>query len=488
MLIRSSLTQWLSPLTLTAALCGLSVVLPEAAADKTASLLDSIDQRQQQNADIAKTLWDYAEISFQEERSSERLQQELKAEGFDIEAGVADMPTAFIASYGKGGPVIAILAEFDALPGISQAATPTRQVLEHKHAGHACGHNLFAAGSLGAAIAVKEWLDKSGTKGTIRVYGTPAEEGGGAKAYFVNSGLFEDVDIALHWHPADSNDASNPSSMAIIAAKFAFSGYSAHAANTPHHGRSALDGVEAFNYMINLMREHVPSDTRMHYVISDGGKAPNVVPDKAEVYYFFRHPDSRTLLKVWERAQEAAKGAAMGTGTEVEVKVDGGVYNVMRNDTLAQVVDKHLRDVGGVTYNNAEKSFANTIRKSFHNQTATIESAAEIAPLDLNIKPRAGSTDVGDVSWVVPTVGLYTATWVPGTTPHSWQSTAASGHSIGFKGAQVAAKVMALTAKELFEKPALRKAAKAELDRRRGKDFKYKPLVGDGIAPTAKRD
>lgn len=488
MSLRTSLYQWLSPLALTLTLCGLSAVLPEAAADKTDDLLHSIDQRQQQNADIAKTLWDYAEISFQEERSSERLQQELKAEGFDIEAGVAGMPTAFIASYGKGGPVIAILAEFDALPGISQAATPTRQVLEHKHAGHACGHNLFASGSLGAAFAVKEWLQESGTPGTIRVYGTPAEEGGGAKAFFVNSGLFEDVDIALHWHPADSNNASNPSSMAIIAAKFAFSGYSAHAAATPHHGRSALDGVEAFNYMINLMREHVPTDTRMHYVISDGGKAPNVVPDKAEVYYFFRHPDSRELLKVWERAQQAAQGAAMGTGTQVEVNVDGGVYNVLRNDTLAKVVDKHLRRVGGISYNKEDKTFASTLRKSFQNQTKAIEAAAEIEPLDLNIKPRPGSTDVGDVSWVVPTVGLYTATWVPGTTPHSWQSTAASGHSIGFKGAQVAAKVMALTAMELFQKPALRNAAKAELERRRGKDFVYQPLAGDGIAPMAKRD
>jgi aminobenzoyl-glutamate utilization protein B len=449
-------------------------------------IIRNVDARSTQNAAIAKELWDLAETSFEEEHSSLRLQRELEVEGFKIQQGVAGMPTAFIASYGRGGPVIGILAEFDALPGISQAATPTRSEIAGKHAGHACGHNLFAAGSIGAALAVKQWLKNSGTRGTIRVYGTPAEEGGGGKTFFVNSGLLNDVDAALHWHPAATNDASNPSSYAIISAKFAFSGYSAHAAATPHHGRSALDGVESLNYMVNLMREHVPADTRMHYVITQGGEAPNVVPDKAEVHYFLRNPDSRALLEIWERVQHAAKGAAMGTGTEVDIKVDGGVYNVLRNDVLANVVDRHLREVGGVHYNREETKFAKTISKTFKDQSHTLTSATDIQPLNLQIEPRPGSTDVGDVSWVVPTVGLYVATWVPGTTPHSWQSTAASGHSIGFKGAQVAAKVMALTAVELFEKPELRKQALNELRRRQGKNFRYQPLAGDGIAPTAK--
>ncbi len=249
-----------------------------------------VDLRYQETARLARTLWEYAEVGYQEEKSSALLQSALAAEGFDIEAGVAGIPTAFIASYGETEPVIAILAEFDALPGINQDALPTRSPIEGKGAGHACGHNLFGAGSVGAAIAVKHWLDETGSAGTIRLYGTPAEEGGSGKVYMVREGLFDDVDIALHWHADDENSAAARTTLANRSAKFRFYGVSAHAAGAPEKARSALDGVEAFNHMVNLMREHVPQETRIHYVITAGGLAPNVVPDFAEVFYYVRNP------------------------------------------------------------------------------------------------------------------------------------------------------------------------------------------------------
>ena len=261
-----------------------------------------LDSRYSETEGIARTLWEYAEVGYQEEKSSGLLQETLSAEGFEIEAGVAGMPTAFVASYGGGGPVIAILAEYDALPGITQDATSTRRPVENKGASHACGHNLFGAGSVSAAIAVKHWLEETGTPGTIRLYGTPAEEGGSGKVYMVRDGLFDDVDIALHWHASGFNSAAAITSLANRSAKFRFQGLSAHAARAPEKARSALDGVEAFNYMANLMREHVPQQTRIHYVITNGGLAPNVVPDFAEVYYYVRHP-------------EAARGSRFGRGS-----------------------------------------------------------------------------------------------------------------------------------------------------------------------------
>ena len=275
-----------------------------------------MDDRYAQTAEIARTLWEYAEVGYQEQKSSALLQSVLAEEGFAIEAGVAGIPTAFVASYGDTGPVIAILAEFDALPGINQDAVPMRSPIEGKGAGHACGHNLFGAGSVGAAIAVKHWLDETGSPGTIRLYGTPAEEGGSGKVYMVREGLFDDVDIALHWHAADENSAAAQTTLANRSAKFRFHGVSAHAAGAPEKARSALDGVEAFNHMVNMMREHVPQETRIHYVITAGGLAPNVVPDFAEVFYYVRNPEAAMVSEIWERLEQAALGAAQGTGTE----------------------------------------------------------------------------------------------------------------------------------------------------------------------------
>jgi aminobenzoyl-glutamate utilization protein B len=450
------------------------------------AVVDFIDGRYEDTAQLARSVWEYAEVGYQETESSGLLQQTLNAEGFSIEAGVANLPTAFTATYGDGGPVIAILAEFDALPGINQDSVPSRLLVDGKAAGHACGHNLFSAGSIGAAIAIKHWLEESGTPGTIRVMGTPAEEGGSGKVYMVREGVFDGVDIALTWHPGDRNSAAARTTLANRSAKIRFHGKSAHAAGAPEKARSALDGVEAFNHMMNLMREHVPQETRIHYVITAGGNAPNVVPDFAEVYYYVRHPDATVVMEIWERLEAAAKGAAMGTGTAVETEIIHGNHSVMINETLARMVDEKLRVVGGVTYNDFEQSFAEEIYKSFDRPTLEIGSQEAVQPY--GISQGFASTDVGDVSMTVPTVSLSAATWVPGTSAHSWQSTATSGMTIGYKGAQVAAKALTLAAIELFQNADLRAAARAEFEQRLGGDFHYEALLGDRPAPLDYRN
>tara|TARA_R110000787_G_scaffold8528_9_gene28904 strand:+ start:7915 stop:9342 length:1428 start_codon:yes stop_codon:yes gene_type:complete len=450
------------------------------------AVIDSVDARYDQTSAIAKQIWDWAEVGYQEEKSSGLLQSTLKDAGFRIEAGVADIPTAFVASYGSGEPVIAVLAEFDALPGINQDASPDRAPIEGKTAGHACGHNLFAAGSVGAALAIRDWLEKTGTPGTIRLYGTPAEEGGSGKVYMVRDGLFDDVDIALHWHADDENSAAASTSLANRSAKFRFHGVSAHAAGAPERGRSALDGVESFDYMVNMMREHVPQDARIHYVITSGGVAPNVVPDFAEVFYYVRHPDAEGVEEIWGRLEDAARGAALGTGTTVDWEIIHGNNPLLVNETLAKMMDSKLREVGGITYTPEEEAFAEEIYKSFSKPGLPLGSESEIQPYEVSL--GYGSTDVGDVSYAVPTVGLRTATWVPGTSAHSWQATAASGMSIGYKGAQVAAKTLTLAAIELYKDPKLRKAAREEFEAARGENYEYKSLLGDRKPPLDYRE
>ena len=430
---------------------------------------------------VAQQIWDLAEVGYLENQSSALLQRQLAEGGFRVEAGVAGMPTAFVASWGEGSPVIGILAEFDALPGLSQERVPERAVREGAGAGHACGHHLFGTGSVAAALAVKEWLQSSGTGGTIRLYGTPAEEGGAGKVYLVRGGLFDDVDAVLHWHAADANDASPGQSLANKSAKFRFYGTSAHAAAAPERGRSALDAVEAMNHMVNLMREHVPQETRIHYVITAGGSAPNVIPDFAEVYYYVRHPDPEQVVDIFDRVETAARGAALGTGTEVQFEVIHGIFALLPNEALARVVHENLLAVGGVEYDEKEKAFAEALRESLPDDAPPLESAARIQPFEM--KPAGGSTDVGDVSWVVPTAGLDVATWVPGTAAHSWQAIAAGGTSIGEKGMLVAAKTLARTAVDLFQNPALVVEATAEYHDRVGPDFRYVSLVGDRDPP-----
>jgi aminobenzoyl-glutamate utilization protein B len=454
---------------------------PVIAHAQNEDVMTRIDSRYDQTADIARKLWEWAEVGYQEERSSALLQDTLSAKGFSVEKGVAGIPTAFIAEYGDGGPVIAILAEFDALPGINQDASPTRAPIDGKGAGHACGHNLFGAGSVQAAIAIRQWLEETGTPGRIRLYGTPAEEGGSGKVYMVRAGLFDDVDIALHWHADDENSAAARTSLANRSAKFRFHGVSAHAAGAPERGRSALDGVEAFDMMVNMMREHVPQDARIHYVITSGGTAPNVVPDFAEVFYYVRHPDAKGVEEIWARVEDAARGAALGTGTKVDWEVIHGNNPLLVNETLAKMMDEKLRQVGGVTYTKEEQKFAKKLYTSFDEPRLALGSQEDVQPYDRSL--GYGSTDVGDVSFATPTVGLRTATWVPGSSAHTWQSAAASGMSIGFKGAQVAAKTLTLAAIELYTNPEMREAAREEFEEARGEGYKYYSLLGDREPP-----
>lgn len=282
-------------------------------AQKTNTITANLDTKKELYSSIAQQIWGFAEMGYQEEKSAALLQETLGKEGFKITKGVAGIPTAFIAEYGEGLPVIAVLGEYDALPGLSQEAIAEKKSAG-KNAGHACGHHLFGTASTAAAIEVKNWLKTNHKKGTIRFYGCPAEEGGSGKVYLVREGLFKDVDVALHWHPGDANDANPGSALANKSAKFRFYGVASHAGMAPDKGRSALDAVEAMDMMVNMMREHIPSDARIHYVITNGGKAPNVVPDFAEVYYYVRHGNRKTVLEIFDRITKAAEGAALGTG------------------------------------------------------------------------------------------------------------------------------------------------------------------------------
>jgi aminobenzoyl-glutamate utilization protein B len=442
----------------------------------------AIDDYYPRLEDIATTLWSAPELGYLETKTSGLLQDELASHGFDIESGVAGIPTAFIAKRGtEEGPVIAIMAEMDALPGFSQAATPEKHPIDGLDAGHACGHHLFGAGSVAAAIAVADYLEANNIPGQVRLYGAPAEEGGSGKVYMVRNGLFDDVDVTLHWHPLSENSASQGSSLANVSSKFRFTGQSAHAAIAPEKGRSALDGVEAMNMMVNLMREHVPQETRIHYSITSGGKAPNVVPDFAESYYYVRHPDPAVVADVYARIEAAAAGAAMGTGTEFSSERVGGVYSVLPNDTLGQVMDRNLRTATPLDWTDDEMSFAVKLQDTLRSAPDVTKYAAVEDYSFGNVGYY--STDVGDVSWVTPTVGLGTTTWVPGTWAHSWQAVAAGGMGIGFKGTELAAETLAATAIELFQSPELVAEAKAEFEAARGADFVYEALIGDREPP-----
>ncbi|WP_312162532.1 amidohydrolase [Phenylobacterium sp.] len=471
-------TAWLAATAATAA--------PLSAADK-GQLTAAVDAFTPKMNDAALKIWSYAELGYQETKSTAVLQDQLKAAGFKVQAGVAGEPTGFVASFKNGsGPVIAILAEFDALPGLSQAAVPTKQPVSGQDNGHGCGHSLFGAASVASAVALKQWMVANKVQGEVRVYGTPAEEGGSGKVYMVRDGLFNDVDITLHWHPGNTNSANQGTSMANISGKFRFYGQSSHASGAPWAGRSALDGVEIMNVANNYLREHIPDRTRIHYVVTNGGKAPNVVPDFAEVYYYVRNADPKIVVDVMERVKTAAQGAAMITGTKVEFEQTGGVYNLLPNDVLGKVMYDSLNSVGGITWTPEETKFAQELAKSLPNGGGDLSSVGKIQPYknaDTSGDAGGGSTDVSDVSWVTPTVGLSTATFVPGSAGHSWQNVAAAGMSIGLKGAAVAAKTLSITGAELLSNPELIEQAKAELKQRQGSDFTYKSMVGDRKPP-----
>ena len=451
----------------------------------TESIDKFINSHQEEYQQLALKIWELAEVGYQEHKSSALLQESLSSKGFKVET-LPYMPTGFIAEYGEGSPVIAILGEFDALPGVSQSSSPFKEKYKNNVAGHACGHHLFGAGSAWSAVTVKEWLSKNNRSGTIRFYGTPAEEGGSGKVYMVRDGLFDDVDVVLHWHPGSVNHTSPRTSNANKSAKFTFKGLSAHAASAPHRGRSALDGVESMNFMVNMMREHIPQESRIHYVITKGGLAPNVIPDEAEVWYYVRHPKEKVVEELFQRTVKAANGAAEGTETTLSYEVIHGNYSLMPNDTLQTLMYKQLIKRGGIVYDKKEREFAEEIYKTLLNPSGSIGDQEKILPYQAF--HGYGSTDVGDVSWLVPTAGARIASWVPGTPGHSWQAVASGGTTIGLKGEKLAAQVLSDTAIEIYLDPSIVEEAEKELSRRVGKDFDYFPLLGDRDPPLDYRN
>lgn len=441
---------------------------------------DSIRRRDAQSWEAALKIWRWAEPGYQETKSSALLAGLLADAGFTIERKVAGIPTAFIATAGSEKPIIGLIGEFDALPGLSQEAVAHRQPRADTGYGHACGHHLFGVASASAAIALAEQIKSGQIKGTIRYYGCPAEEGGAAKVFMVRSGLFEDCDAVLHWHPGSRNAAGDVLTMARIAVKFRFRGKAAHAAGAPQQGRSALDAVELTAHGSELLREHTPDFTRIHHVITSGGDAPNVVPEFAETYYYVRHPEAAVARGVYSRLELCARGAAMATETKLDVDYLGGTLEIVPNSTLAQVVLSNLKELNDLELTPEERQFAMKIQQ-------TLEEPKPLSALrdvvDQSGQIGRGSTDVGDISWTVPTTGFSTVCWVPGTPAHSWQACAAGGTSIGRKGMQLAARVLAATAWDLYHSPETVAAARAELRRRLG-DARYESLMRPGQKPA----
>ncbi len=365
----------------------LALVATAQRPDPGAQVIEGIEAKRQAYADIALQIWKFAETGYQEAKSSALLEARLAEAGFTVQKGVADIPTAFVASYGSGTPIVAFIGEYDALPGLSQEAQPEKRPVAAGAPGHGCGHNLLGTAAMAAAIAVKDWMAFAHHDGTVRFYGTPAEEGGEGKVYMLRAGLFKDVDVAVSWHPGDNNQASASSNLANISAKFRFHGIAAHAAAAPDKGRSALDAVEAMDMMVNLMREHVPQETRIHYIITNGGAAPNIVPDFSEVYYLARHPDMQVLNGIWQRITDAAKGAALGTGTTMDLEIMGGDYNILPNAYLAGLQNKNLQRLGGIKYTDDERKFAEALRRTMIGSALPLGSEEKIQPQSSNITP-----------------------------------------------------------------------------------------------------
>lgn len=432
---------------------------------------------------LQKKIFQFAELGYKEFRSVAMWTSFLESQGFSIEREAAGIPTAFVATYGSGKPVIGMMAEYDAIAGMSQDTVPYRKPLVPGASGQACGHNVLGTGSVAGAVALSKWLAESGHAGTVKLFGCPAEEGGGGKAYMMREGVFEGLDAMLDWHPDTRNTVNRTSGLANVQVLFTFHGQSSHASGAPEAGRSALDAVEAFNHMMNMMREHVPQTSRIHYVITDGGKAPNVVPDKASVKYYFRSP-SRTIVKdILQRALSAAEGAAMGTGTTMQYELVSGNYERLPNDEMAGLVDRSLRQVGGIRLDERELEFAREVSRVSGSDASLIDKLSVVVPPSEEGYEAYVSSDVGNVTWAVPTGSFRYSCFVPGGVGHSWQQVASSGTTIGTKGALGAAKVLYLSAVELMTDSALLDRVRAEFLRRRGPDFVFEPMMGNRRPP-----
>jgi aminobenzoyl-glutamate utilization protein B len=449
---------------------------------KKQTAIETIEKQKAELIKLSDQIWGFAETALMETQSAKVLADYAESQGFKVERNVAEMPTAFIASYGSGKPIIGILGEFDALPGLSQKAQPQKEALESGKAGHGCGHNLFGAGSLGAAIAIKDLIAKGLLKGTIRFYGTPAEEAVGGKIYMARAGLFNDLDVCLDWHPADETKASVQSSQALLDIAVSFKGKAAHAAYDPWNGRSALDALELFTTGVNMLREHIRPTVRMHYVMKKGGDVPNVVPEYAELWMWIRDSRRSGVDEVFQRVKKIAEGAALMTETEYQIKINTGDYEILVNRTGAKALHENLLLLGNITYTEEEINFAKKIQAATGKELTGING--KIMPLEETLAdPPGGSTDVGDVSWVVPEVSLVVTT-APSQTPwHSWPVVACGGMSIGHKGLVYAAKSLAITMIDLFENEKLRQDIKAEFIQKKGNHI-YKPYIPDGPPPV----
>jgi len=455
----------------------LLLALTQVGADKQVAF-DWVNRNAAAIERVSLNIWDYAELALREFKSSRELARWLEDNGFRVQLGVAGLPTAIVAEYGSGAPVIAIYGEYDALPGVSQKAEAKRAPRVEGGAGHACGHSLFGTASAAAAIAVKAAMGRGGIPGTIRFYGTPAEESIGGKNYMLEAGSFEDADILLGWHAGDASAADFDYSKAMVSVRFRFKGLPAHASTSPHLGRSALDAVELMNVGVNYMREHVREDARLHYVISDGGGQPNVVPGAAEAWYYIRANKHKDVVEMFEWVSEIARGAAQMTRTEIEITVDDDSHERLPNRPLAELIDANLRLVGAPTFSATEKEFARKTQKSLGR---TFEHALSETIQPLPDQPEQGlfSTDVGNVSWQLPTGSLTVASYTHGAPGHSWQIVACSGSSIGQTAIAVAAKTLAGSAIDLLANPALVKAAQSDFETRR-EGYEYRLLLPSG--------
>lgn len=421
---------------------------------------------------VSLSLWNTPELALHEYKSSRELMAYLESNSFRVEKGVAGMPTAFIATYGNGKPVVAIYAEYDALAGLSQKAEASLSPLNEGAPGHGCGHNLVGAGAAAAAVAVSKWMERGTIRGTLRFYGTPAEESLGGKAYMLEAGLFDEVDVLLAWHPFDVTHAGFQSSKAAASVRFKFTGVAAHASTAPHLGRSALKGVELTDVGVNFMREHLKEDARIHSVITNGGGQPNVVPAVAESWYYIRANKHEDVADMFEWVSEIARGAAMMTRTQVESTVDGDYYEVLPNRPLAELMDRNMRLVGPPRFTEEEKGAAKKMQEPLKKRVDVPLSEA-IEPLPETPAQGLFSTDAGNVSWNVPHQQIMVATYPYGVPIHSWQVTACSGMSIGQRGMMVAAKNLAAAAIDLFKNPSIVEAARMDFEeRRKGHSFR----------------
>jgi aminobenzoyl-glutamate utilization protein B len=442
----------------------------------------SVDRHAHDLEVLADRIWAYAETALREHKSAAALADYAEQQGFRVERGVAGLPTAFTATYGSGRPVIGIMGEYDALPGISQKAVAEQRPLVAGAAGHGCGHNLFGAASLGAAIAIKEQIASGKLQGTVRFYGTPAEEDVGGKIYMARAGLFDGLDAVLAWHPGDETQADMDSGQAMVDLAIEFHGKAAHAASDPWNGRSAVDAAELFTHGVNMMREHIKPTSRIHYVITNGGDVPNVVPAYAKVWLWARDWKRSEVEDLQARIRKIADGAATMTETTSSVTVQGGSWEVLVNETGEKMLDANLRWLGPAVYTEQEQAFAKLIQRA----TGVPETGmfTGIQPLEGQV-PEGGSTDVGDISWIAPTLHVTVATAPHGVPWHAWPVVATGGMSIGHKGLVRASKTLAATMVDLYQQPAALAAVQAEFKAKKG-DVKYKPYVPDGPPPLPK--